>query len=217
MRLRYGLVFLCSLANYAAAHPALDAMIAQEKNVLANWHYRVTETNGKTITVSTHNPEAPKDQAWSLESIEGRAPTAQELEKFRKRKADATPEQPIQTMLDEKTLVALEPAGNARRWSFRFKPSAEMDGVDPDKFIGTVSVGADGQVEQLEMKTRESFRMKLIMKINSVVSRTEFSKVANGALLPTLDVATFDASMAGHAINMTTTKRYEYIKPKAGS
>jgi hypothetical protein len=211
---------LLTLSASAFAHPALDAIAAADKKALQTMHHRQVETSvgnaGTRKIVSSFNPSAPADTRWTLESIDGRAPSGTELAEFRKKKNDAVGIT-LGDLLDPNSFKPLDNARQPRRWGFRFKPGKQIKGLDMSKFDGIVTLGEAGEPTAIDMMLKESVRMKLVIKVSRLNFHTEYARMANGDVVVRSSDVLFDASAAIHSFNQKTHTSYEMIKSGSGS
>jgi hypothetical protein len=213
----------CMLLNAtsAIAHPAFDAIVAAGKNKLSELPHRAVETslsNGTSKkTVASYNPSAAPDRRWTLDSVDGRDPSAIEQGEFRKKKSAAAATK-LSELVDPDSLTALEQTANPRRWRFRFKEGKTINGMNLDKFSGLVTLGATGQPVAIDMVLEESMRMKMVFKISRMNMHTDYAQLPNGDLVVQASAMLMDASAAALSLSTSTHTSYELlIKNGSGS
>jgi hypothetical protein len=211
---------LLAFSASAAAHPALDAIRATDKNSLYDLHYRTVQTSttsGKTSkTIASYDPAAPVDTRWTLESIDGHVPSATETAEFRKRKKSVD-DSKLGELVDPASLELLEGGGQARRWRFRFRQGRQLDGISLDKFSGIVTLGETGQASAIDVILDESMRMKAVVKIARMRQHIDYARLPNGDLVARSSDTEMEGSAAFLALKLSSHTSYELIKPSNGS
>jgi hypothetical protein len=209
---------LFAISSSAIAHPALDAIASADKSRLQELHYRTVETstvNGKAKkTIARHDPSAPS--RWTLESINGRAPTSTEQADFRSRKKSAA-EPKLGDMIDTGSLKLLDKDTQARRWSFRFKEGKQIDGMDLEKLSGIVTIGDAGEAAAIDLNLESSMRMKLVIKISRLNFHTEYTRLPNGEVIERSSDMAIDGSAAVISVNQRSHTSFELINAANGS
>lgn len=86
------LAFLPTRAS-AAELPAFfnDALAQFTSDAPRGWAYTLTTTRGDETSVERYDPSRPKGGEWTLLQRNGRAPTANEIERYLRYKASSTP------------------------------------------------------------------------------------------------------------------------------
>jgi hypothetical protein len=94
MRLRLLLcLFLLPALAIAAEAPALlnEALARFTSDAPRGWAYTLTTTRGGETSVERYDPSRPKGGEWTLLQRDGRAATADEIERYLRYKASSTP------------------------------------------------------------------------------------------------------------------------------
>lgn len=211
---------LLALSASAAAHPAMDAIAATGKNRLQDLPHRAVQTStssGKTsTTIASYDPAAPIDTRWTLESIDGHAPSAAETAEFRKRKKNVADTR-LADLIDPASLTPLDGAGQARRWRFRFREGKQLDGISLGKFSGIVTLDAADKPSAIDVILDESVRVKAIVKISHMRQHIDYAQLPGGVIVARSSDMEMDGAAAMMALKMSSHTRYELIKPASGS
>jgi hypothetical protein len=209
------LILSCVLWSSAVqAHVVGDALKVVDRSKTSDWHYRVSETdNDKLKAVALFDPSKDKKQQWKLESYEGKEPTQKEIQHFLERKERAQ-EEKLLDQIDEASLVALDAGNNPKRWSFRLRKNANLDGVPPEKISGIISLNEQGDLQRIEYKNNDAFRAKLVMKINKFFAVTEFEKQKNGDILLKSESIDTELSFMGKDVKVKKSTVYEFLRNK---
>ena len=199
----------------ARAHPVMDALHDFDKNSIDNWQYRVVETvtmMGKaTKKVGLFDPSKVKDLRWQLESLNDRAATDKEQQAYRTQK-NAEKRHKLSEQIDEASLAKLDHDAKPRRWSFKYRPMASIEGFDPSKMTGIITLGATGDLASVDLSNVDSFRIKVVVKVTHVVVHSDYVRLANGSVMPHYKHAKIDMNAMGKDVVMISDTKYELIK-----
>lgn len=209
------LLILISLffASPIFAQDVMKALQALDGLHIEKTHYRETKYNGDKIEyIAIFNPKKEAALRWTLESFKGRQANDEELKKFREKKANNTDDLWGQN-IDEKSLIALDSdiSLTLRRWRFKMKNNADLNGINPKYIAGEVMLNAQGDAVKLNIKNTDTFRVKLLMKVLKLDSQLEFTKHTNGMMIPTNEKMEMVMSMAGIDANIKSVKKFEVI------
>jgi hypothetical protein len=215
MLIRSLLVLICFFSGQVMANEVMTALKALELNQLDKVHHREVEYDETGIIKSAvFDPRKQGLMRWTLESTKGAKPTEEQQLKFREKKLDNKEDRWAQNV-DEKTLVALEPISLegkiGRRWSFKLRKDADIEGVDPANFSGVVTLNEYGNVERIEIKNTDTFRVKLVMKILAFKAQLDFAKHSNGAMIQTQQKMEMKMSMMGAVFEKKGHFKYELL------
>lgn len=218
---RFLLLAALSLSGLASAHSVMDALKVIDRSKQENWHYRVTENitmkdTNISMTVAIFDPSKEKNQRWSLESTHGRAPTEKERLKYIDKQTNDTDDK-FSEQIDEKSLQSLDSGANPKRWSFRMKSDADLGGFDPSKLTGSLTLNEQGDVTSIDLKNTDSFRMKMIVKVNHLNIHLEYAKQTNGENLITSQNIDSDISLMGKEINTKMSKKVDILRYKTAA
>ena len=202
----------------ARAHPVMDALDDFDKNSFDNWQYRVVETvtmMGKaTKKVGLFDPSKVKDLRWQLESLDDRAATDTEQQAYRTQK-NAEKRHKLSEQIDEASLAKLDHDVKPRRWSFKYRPMAGIEGFDPSKMTGIITLGATGDLASVDLSNVDSFRIKVVVKVTHVVVHFDYVRLANGPVMPHYKHAKIDMNAMGKDVAMISDTKYEFIKKRS--
>jgi len=112
-------------AEFLESVPALprEAILRYARTDLEEWHYVRTRVSEEGVIVDRHDPTQPGEAHWQLVSIDGRAPTREEIEDYEDERADHSKDdekargEEIARVLDPGTVRLVGQEGAARRFS----------------------------------------------------------------------------------------------------
>jgi hypothetical protein len=115
------------LSVVAAELPAYfnEALAQFTSDAPRGWAYTLTTTRGSETSVERFDPSRPKGGAWMLLQRDGRAPTAEEIERYLRYKASSTPPTARATFekgdLDHGTFMLLREDASTADFRGRFR------------------------------------------------------------------------------------------------
>jgi hypothetical protein len=174
-------------AGLAIAEQALAEM---DGTSIDGWAFTETMLVNGTEIVLRHEPTHPKGERWIVASVDGRAPTDKEIEKYtrhRDRDEEETDDGETSATIETDSLVLLEESASHLIYSFR--PAPEKGG-ESDAFNehvdGRLRIAKSGPfVETIEMRSRESFSPMIGVKIKQFSTLMTFAPVGeSGDILP---------------------------------
>ena len=222
-------------ATAAEASLLMDAL-QKTAGDLPRWAYTETrvirDEKGKikSEAVVRYDPSKPYAEQWRPISINGKAPAAKDLDKYRKmgeraQRRDERIERGLPDpsrrslgeLIDPRTARVVRDDG-AR---IIFEIPLRKDGNDrfpPEKFEVLARIErASGALENIAVRLRESFRSKLILKVKSGDGTLDFERV-DAKYPPTLTAIRGDASASimfvsvGGELELKRTE-FRHVKP----
>jgi hypothetical protein len=200
---------LLIIAEPAHCEPAQDSYEALFDKALESidwdfhddWAFTETESGSDGNFVGRHDPRQPDGERWTLLSIDGREPTAEELRRYADRKRSERSENEdeedgeIDRMVDPGSLELVEETRDY--WLLRFVPTD--NGGDDDmgrkvleRMNGTVKIIKDGQyLEYIDIRNTKPIRPKAGVKMKKFVTRISFGPALKGGpiVMKSVDVA----------------------------
>ena len=200
---------LLIIAEPAHCEPAQDSYEALFDKALESidwdfhddWAFTETESGSDGNFVGRHDPRQPDGERWTLLSIDGREPTAEELRRYADRKRSEKSENEdeedgeIERMVDPGSLELVEETRDY--WLLRFVPTD--NGGDDDmgrkvleRMNGTVKIIKDGQyLEYIDIRNTKPIRPKAGVKMKKFVTRISFGPALKGGpiVMKSVDVA----------------------------
>lgn len=177
---------------YAESYEELidSAFASMELNLRDHWAYTETSTDDDGTSVARHDPRRLEGERWVLASVDGRAPTEDELEDFdeeknRDRDSDSDDEDDNsmnrKSLVEDGSLELLEETDT--HWLFAFKPVA--DDEDNAKFLkkvdGTLTVIKDGHyVGQIRMQNSKPIKPGKGVKLEVFNTQLDFAPITEG-------------------------------------
>jgi hypothetical protein len=155
---------------------------------LDGWAFTETTVHNGTTTVARHDPSRPEGERWKLISVDGRPPTADEIEEFveqhssgeeQQEDSEESEEQGFSAVIEADSLIPLK--DSATHKLYRFQPASnEEEGDDgmSEHLDGTLRISKNGPyVETLEMRSREAFSPAFSVKIKEFSTIMTFAPV----------------------------------------
>ena len=200
---------LLIIAEPAHCEPAQDSYEALFDKALESidwdfhddWAFTETESGSDGNFVGRHDPRQPDGERWTLLSIDGREPTAEELRRYADRKRSERSENEdeedgeIDRMVDPGSLELVEETRDY--WLLRFVPTD--NGGDDDmgrkvlgRMNGAVKIIKDGQyLEYIDIRNTKPIRPKAGVKMKKFVTRISFGPALKGGpiVMKSVDVA----------------------------
>lgn len=190
------------------------------------WAFTATAEEDDVTFVGRYDPRQPEDERWTLLSVDGHAPTAEELEDYLddrqdefRRDDDGGSRDRIE-MVDFSTLELVEETDDY--WIFRFVPNGDDDEDEEAlEFMrqveATLKVVRDGHfLEYIDLRNNQPFRPAFGVKISRFLTRLTFGPAASdGPVVPlTIDVVVKGRAMLVIKFDETELTRftdYEYV------
>lgn len=199
MRFALLLILLCPLALAAEDYAALfeDAVNNVTWQYPDDWAYTETRRSKNGVQVGRFDPSRPEDERWTLLAVDGRSPTAEEIETFLEDKdgergfmsgdeEDEEEEDDVRTMVEPGSLELIEET--ATHWLLRFMP--EADDEDEEKFLeklnGTVRITKEGNtLDYIDISNDKPVKPAIGVKIRDFNTRFEFRQALHdGPIVP---------------------------------
>ena len=197
------------LALPARAETAFDSYEALFESALEtvawnaheNWAFTETSSGSDGDFVGRYDPRLPEEERWTLLSIDGRDPTAEESREYAERKrgenhdGDQEDDGRIDGMVEPGSLELLEET--AAYWLLRFVPTDEGDDDDMgrkmlERMDGTVKIVKDGHyLEYIDIRNTKPIRPKIGVKMKKFLTRITFGPAVEGGpvVMKSMDVA----------------------------
>jgi hypothetical protein len=166
-----------------------------EKIDVDAWSYTMTSIRGGKKTVERHDASKPQDGRWQLLLKNGESPTADEIEEYRKAKADQGERRKrrgrrdsteVRGMIDP-TSVSLVREDDARAtYSFRMRAEDDEGRRIAEHVAGTLVVAKDvPYVERLEMRSSGEIKPMTGVRLDEFAMTLRFTHDAeSGSTLP---------------------------------
>jgi hypothetical protein len=164
---------------------AIDAI---DVNADRDWAYTETTVSSGRTTVARFDPRRPHEDRWALTSVDGRAPTAEEITKFLEDKhGDSAERRPrhrpdVAKLIAQGSLTLIEETGDY--WRFSFEPLGNDDDKDSDflEYVeATLKISKRGPyLEQVKLESSEPFRPRFGVKVREFLTLLRFGPAAEG-------------------------------------
>jgi hypothetical protein len=182
------LLLVTSLALAESHEDLIDrAFESVEDDLSARWSYTRADQGGDGISIGHYDPRLPESDRWSLTSVDGREPSADEVEDYRE---ERTQEQEDDSDDDEKKLDSIVNKGSvvlleetASFWLFGFQPTADSE--DEQVFMksveGTLKIIKEGHyVAVISLRNSGPIKPGKGVKIKEFFTRLEFAPIQEG-------------------------------------
>lgn len=159
------LLLLVSASLEAEPHPlAVQALDRMDSIDNKGWSYTVTTRSKEGTKIERHDASKPEGGRWTLVQKEGGAPTASELRKYQKEKADQAkrrndkPSDDDQDV-DRSTIRLISEDDDSATFSFRLRSEGKLAAGFTDHISGTLVVSkAGGWPRRFDLTSAGSFR-----------------------------------------------------------
>jgi hypothetical protein len=150
-----------------------------------NWAYTETQVGGEHVWVGRHDPRRPSSERWQLLTVDGRAPSDDEIEEYRKDKAhdhSNNGEHRVNALVEPDSVRLIEESD--KYWLLSFDPDDEeemMGSVD-----ATIRINkADGHLEYIDLRNHSLIKPAFGIRISKLITRLTFgAAVADGPIVP---------------------------------
>ncbi|GMR17326.1 MAG: hypothetical protein BMS9Abin32_408 [Gammaproteobacteria bacterium] len=188
------LIGALSVAAIAPAEPSapgdLEALLqdadrVMDNDYLADWAFTETTVEPESSTVGRYDPSRAASERWTLLSIDGREPTAEEAAEFAAEQAEEYAESPdggddVSSMVEPGSLRLVQETD--AYWLFSFTPSEdEEDENFAENVDGTLQIVKQGPyVEFVALRSRKPFKPQFGVKIHDFLMRLRFGPAVDG-------------------------------------
>ena len=166
-----------------------------------DWAFTETESGSDGDFVGRYDPRNPRDERWTLVTIDGREPTPDEARRYaeRKRSEDDGDEHEsdgdVDAMVEPGSLELVEETGDY--WLLRFVPTDDSDDDEMGRKVlermdGTVKIVKDGHyLEYLDIRNTRPIRPQAGVKMKKFLTRITFGPAVDGGpiVMKSMDVA----------------------------
>lgn len=163
------------------------AFEAVEDDLSARWSYTRTEEDQDGVYVGRYDPRQPESERWTLITVDGREPSADETEDYLEQRNRAQASDPDD---DEKGLSSIMAKGSAvlldetdSFWLFGFKPlgDSEDDKAFMESVDGTLKIVKDGHyVAEISLQNSSPIKPAKGVKIKAFFTRLAFAPIEDG-------------------------------------
>jgi hypothetical protein len=163
-----------------------------DDDLSGHWSYTHTQDSGEGIYVGRYDPRLPESNRWTLISVDGREPTADETEDYRDEQAEKHDQESDD---EDNSFASIATKGSVALieetdgyWLFSFEPSPDSE--DEREFMesihGTLKVIKEGHyVALITLQNRNTIKPGKGIKIREFLTRLEFAPVQDdGPVLP---------------------------------
>ena len=163
------------------------AFEAVDDDLSARWSYTRTEDADDEVYVGRYDPRLPELEQWTLISVDGREPTADETEDYLEkrnrdleRKSDGDDDE-LKSMVKEGSAVLVSETDEY--WLFDFEPmgDSEDDEVFMESVDGTLKIMKNGHyVAEISLQNSGTIKPGKGVKIKEFFTQLQFAPIAEG-------------------------------------
>jgi hypothetical protein len=163
-----------------------QALAAFDEDYRESWAFTEERVMEGVTAVGRYDPRTP-DQ-WQLMSVDGREPTASEIEDYLEQKANESRgdrRQGPDSMVTPGSLSLTEETEDY--WLFDFLPTVEGDQAAVMEYLdGDMKINKSGPIiEFIDVRSSEAFKPRFGVKINDFMTRMEFERLGGqGPVVP---------------------------------
>jgi hypothetical protein len=161
-----------------------QALATMERSDQEGYAYRMLKTDKDGTQLVTFDPAKPEGQTWSLLQQNGKAPTAKELEEFRKERAERDKQrakelkkskeerkkkgdQELREMIAPESLQLLSETAERATYRFKMRVDDEDAKAFADSVRGTLAISKAGpHVESLDLASTGEIKVMTGVKIS---------------------------------------------------
>ena len=168
----------------------------------------------ETVTIEQFDPAKPAQQRWTLVSVDGRAPTSQELERHAKEapKRNVAHYGRVATYFGAPATAAEVANGRSFRFVVLPKESLIVNGTDLSAHAVAEAIvatsGAIPFVEQVRFTLTRPARIKVVAKVEQFEATTRYRQMPNGKPVPVEQMSDVSGSMLGKTGRLKTVLTY---------
>jgi hypothetical protein len=215
---------LAAASALAGDHAELirDAIAALDNDYESYWAYTETTVDSDKTTVARFDPSWDDGSKWVLMSIDGRAPTGNELTEFhaeRNAESGADDSDDLNRdgpadLFETDSMSLIEESHD--HWLFSFVPSdEEFEEGFSEHVAGTLRISKDGPtIDVIDLQSKHPFRPEIGVKISDFGTRMTFARAAGtGPVVPvSIDVRIKARAFLAIGINEIVSTRYsDYV------
>ena len=180
------------------------------------WAFTHSATEEGIQIVGRYDPRLPDDERWQLITVDGRAPTAEEIADYRHDQVDEFYEHHDDhdnEIVNFETLSLAEETDDY--WLFRFTPDVGNDDEGTARkfmrhVVGTIKIIRNGNyVQYIELRNERPIRPAFSIKISRFLTHLTFGPAGgDGPIVP----LSIDVEVKGRAILFVTFDEMESIR-----
>jgi hypothetical protein len=192
-----------------------QAFAAVNHDYRSAWAYTETRLENDVTMTGRYDPRRNEGERWTLLTVDGRQPTAAEIEKFHGEKNDGADDDSDEYGLGTirlDTLELVEDTDSHRVYSF--EPAIDVDADKEerafmDQVRGRVSIAKDGGYpEYLELTNQKPIRPRLGVRFSRFHALTTFGRIGDDGPVVRMKV---DVELEGRALLVINIDEKESI------
>lgn len=177
-----------------------SAILRFVANDLEDWHYTRTRESEEGSLTDRHDPDLPGEAHWQLVSVDGRAPTEDEVRDYEKDRADHSDREQRASRAEMLQVLApgsvelLDASGEVHRYAYRLRsPDGKRERVYAalEGELEVVDAAGGPWVREVRLWNTDILRPILGVRIDTADLRFEFA-VQDGWVLPVAVEASWD-------------------------
>jgi len=171
-----------------------EAAAALNDDYYRDWAFTETSVEADVTTVARYDPGRPAGERWNMLSVNGRAPTDEEIADFVDERAeeesgdygeDDDSDKDVVEIVQPDSLSLIEEAD--AYWLFSFVPEEDEDDEGfLENVEATLKIVKDGPyIESIILRSNKPFRPQFGVKVKDFLTRLEFGPAASeGPIVP---------------------------------
>jgi len=177
------MLHLVGVAQAEVDHDAIfeEAVLAINNNYRQSWAFTETAIETEAVVVGRFDPRRPSGERWTLQSIDGREPTADEIEEYLDDRDDDDGEEntdSVDIMVEDGSLVLLEETDE--HYLYSFTPSGNDEGF-MEHVDATIKIAKDGPyIEYIDLQAAKPFCPRFGVRVSEFTTRLSFGPAAEG-------------------------------------
>lgn len=182
-----------------------------------DWAFTETKVEDGVTTVGHYDPRNSGDDRWTLVSVDGRAPTGEEIEGYQEDRHDDFEDEDDGSDFDMVNLDTIRLVDETDElWIFEFVPTIDEDEDEEgrkfmEKVSGQLSIDrANTDLRYLKLFNEKPIRPAFSVKISHFMTQLEFGQAASGGPIVPLSINVEIKGRAFLAIGIDETQSVRY-------
>jgi hypothetical protein len=146
-----------------------------------NWAYTETRVDSEHVWIGRFDPRGSSRVRWELLSVDDRAPTEEEIEKFNKDKAhdhSDNSDNRVNSMVEPDSVRLIEDSDEY--WLLGFNPDEDQEKI-MDSVDATIRVKKSGtQLEYVDLRNHRPVKPAVGVKLSRLITRLTFGPATEG-------------------------------------
>lgn len=172
----------CAAAQAVEDHNAIfeTAVEAVEFDFDERWAYTETRVDGEHVWVGRYDPRRSSGERWEIVSVDGRTPTARQVEAFQEDKQhdhSDNGDQRVNALVEKDSVRLIEESDGF--WLFGFSPDEDQEVMNSLDATIRIDKGT-GQLAYIDLRNVEPIKPGRGVKISKLITRLTFGPAVDG-------------------------------------